>query len=122
MEDRFFYLGEVGVPRAIGPGTSWVVSDTQPIGEGYDEFTLAYEGEDPEVLGAGATFGPVLGAIGIDGREVAVKLFLPLQPEYTRAFLYDYATHEWRRASQDLGPRFVRAYALLESQDALGDC
>lgn len=118
--DDYFFFGDVGIQRTATPGTMWVVPGTQPIGEGFGDFTIGHEGAEVEVLGAGNTFGPVLAATLADGREVAVKLFLPIKPEYDRALLYDYAAHEFRRASQDLGPRFMRAYALFETQDHQG--
>lgn len=116
----YFVFGDVRVQRSPAPGTLWVVPDTPPVGEGYAALTIGQAGSDAEVLGAGNTFGPVLAATLADGRDVAVKLFLPIKPEYDRDLLYDYATHEFRRGSQDLGPRFVRALALLESEDQQG--
>lgn len=117
---EYFFFGDVGIQRASAPGTMWVAPGTEPAGGGFGDFTIGQEGEEAEVLGAGNTFGPVLAATLADGREVAVKLFLAIKPEYDRALLYDYATHEFRRASQDLGPHFVQAYALLETQDHQG--
>lgn len=118
--DDYYFFGDVGIERTPTPGTVWVVLSAGLAGDELTHFSLGRAGSDAEVLGAGNTFGPVLAATLADGREVAIKAYLPIKPEYDRDLLYQYASHEFRRGSQDLGPHFVRAYALLESQDQQG--
>ncbi len=119
MKD-YFFSSDVGVKRVSSPDTVWVAPGTQPIGSLFTEYVIGHEGFDSEILGSGSVFGPVVAATLKDGSPVAIKLFLPLKPEYNRDYLYDHASHEFRRGKQDLGPHFVRAYALLESQDHRG--
>lgn len=115
MKD-YFVVQDVRIPRTPPAGTVWAPSGTKPIDDRFGDFTIGTD-SGKEILGSGNTFGPVVAATLADGQEIAIKLFLPLKPEYDRPFLYEYAAHEFRRASLDLGPLFVRAYGLFESQD-----
>lgn len=112
----------VQIERTASPDTAWVPSGVVPIEPGFDSFTIprGTDGAQCEVLGAGNTFGPVVGATLAGGDQVAVKLFLPLKPEFDRELLYEYAVHEFRRASENLGPGFMRAYTLVETEDREG--
>lgn len=124
MTDNFYFGdGQLALPRVFRPGDLWEpVADAPKAEAEYRSFALEGAPLDPNkpaILGVGNMFGPVVGAVLSDGRRPAAKLFLPVQDHIDREVLYEHAAHEYRRASTDLGPRFVRARALFET-DANG--
>lgn len=104
-----------------GPFNSSVPQAVRPAPEKrFLSFRLDTSPNDPRrpvILGAGALFGPVVRGHLDDNEPVAVKSFVSLKPEYNRQYLETHATHEYRRGAADLGPRFVRARALIETLD-----
>lgn len=120
--DFYFGDGQISLPRHFRHGDLWVPPvPNAPDGDAeYADLTIEGDPKNPNkpnILGAGAMFGPVVGATLSNGHRVAVKLFLPIKEEFDRSVLYDHAAHEYRRASKDLGPRFVRARALFETDE-----
>jgi len=113
-------VGGRRVDANYGRSNSGIPAAVQPPESRYRSVTLESSTSDarlPVILGEGALYGPVVAGRLDDGTPVAVKTYLALRETYDRRALEAAATHEYRRGSDDLGPRFVRARALLESMD-----